>query len=425
MGVASLSSCDEFDAGIKEGNSSDSQISGIEKNQNLVTSQNACNTTINNLRSHIRVIFKAGNHDDVINVSENNDDVIISTAANTCYIPKPLGELVIYGEGGNDAITIDASMGITTIVYSGDGEDIVQNMSDTDVTIVSLGDGSDQVIGNGQNTRFWLDPEDTHNASSIEQATGKLNVVATFENANKVLNGPEIADHERFDWYADNPVPWEYLPMSETSLWGVDLPTAYDVQQGFFQTCNTTGRWASIVNHSPEIIRELAVELGDGTYGVKISGNRFVRIDQDIIPFHLSRPSPAGKAWYVVLEKAYSDLNLEYEEPFQSESVTKMRPSEYPSENSYLQELTTHLANKRSLTANSIGKNLDIGVSRFHVHTVLGIEGNKIIIRNPYGDVYDALYKPTYNPEHGRVALTFVEFQQYFTEISVSQVQWQ
>ncbi len=361
-----------------------------------------------------------------VNEWRNGKALTIRTSSGVCKIPKPYDELIIYGGKGNDSIIINRSVKTPIMVYPGDGNDFVRNISSTSATLVTLGDGTDKVLGNKKNTRFWIDPEDTHNASNTEKSSGKLNIVASFENSNKVLDGPQITDEDRFTIFANSEVPWDYIPISETSLWGVDLPSPYDVQQGFFQRCYTTARWASMANHSPKRVRELAVELGDGTYAVKIGGEKYARVDQDILPFHLSRPGPNGKSWFVFLQKAYSSLNLDYPEPLTSEFIDSLVTSgdEY-TEEEYLKRLQEYLDAGYTLQALSSRKNLDIGVSQYHVHTIIGIQNNKIIVRNPYGDVYDALWKPEHNPNFGKIELSYDEFKTYFSSIRASKILWE
>ncbi len=276
----------------------DSSIEGTIK------SASKCEVTIKNLASHTRVVYRASDNATTIRVNEfRNKAIVIRTNSGVCKIPKPYDELIIYGGKGNDSIIINSSVKTPVIVYPGDGHDFVRNASNTSVTFVTLGDGKDKIIGNKKNTRFWIDPEDTHNASNTEKSSGKLNVVASFENSDMILDGPEIQDDDRFDLFAHIDAPWDYIPISETSLWGIDLPSPYDVQQGFFQTCDFTGRWASVVDRFPEKVRELAVELGDGTYAFKIGGQKYARVDQDFLPFHLSRPGINGKSWFVFLKR--------------------------------------------------------------------------------------------------------------------------
>ncbi len=221
-------------------------------------------------------------------------------------------------------------------------------------------------------------------------------------------------------------MPWDYIPMSETSLWGVDKPSPYDVQQGYLQTCNFTSRWAALASQDPDKVRELAVELGDNTYAVQIRNNRYVRVDRDIVPFNLSRPSPTGKSWFVLLEKAYSDYDPPLAPYDPSQLISRIYPAEYNAVE-YLEAIEKFKDQGYTLETLSLytSENLDIGVSRSHVHTILGVEDNKIILRNPYGDIYDCVRKRVHNPNNGKVALSFDQFKEYFPWIVVGKVIWQ
>ncbi len=387
-----------------------------------------CEVTVKNLASHTRVIYRASDNATTIRVNEwrNGKALIIKTSSGICKIPKPYNELIIYGGKGNDSIIIHSSVKTPIMVYPGDGLDFVRNISNTSVTFVTLGDGKDKIVGNKKNTRFWIDPEDKHNASSTEIDAGKLHVVASFENFDKILDSPDIEDPYRYDLYANSEVPWDYIPMSETSLWGIDLPSPFDVQQGYLQTCNETSRWAALASQQPQKVRELAVELGDNTYAVKIRNNRYVRVDEDIIPFNLSRPGITGKSWYVLLEKAYSDYDKPLAPYDPSHLIATLHCSEYTAID-YLRAIKEFKDQGYTLETLSLytSENLEIGISRSHVHTILGVENDKIILRNPYGDVFDALRKRVYNANNGRVKLSFEEFKEYFPWIVVGKAVWE
>ncbi len=397
--------------------------------QDISKSTTKCEVTIKSLASHTRVVYRASDNATTIRVNEfRNKAIVIRTNSGVCEIPKPYDELIIYGGKGNDSIIINRSVKTPTMVYPGDGNDFVRNISNTSVTFVTLGDGKDKIVGNKKNTRFWIDPEDTHNASNTEKSSGKLNIVTSFENSDKKLDSPDIEDDNIFTVYSNSVVPWDYISISETSLWGIDLPSPYDVQQGSFQRCGTTSRWASMANHAPEKVRELAVELGDGTYAIKIGGEKYARVDQDILPFHLSRPGVSGKSWFVFLQKAYSSLNLNYPEPLTSEFVDNLSTSgdEY-TEEEYLKKLQKYLDAGYTLQAfsNTIRWNDIIGISPRHIYTVLDIKNNKIIVRNPYGDIYDAIWKPEHNPNFGKIELSYDDFKSKFYSIRAIDVLWE
>ncbi len=389
----------------------------------------ACEVTIENLASHTRIIYRANDNATTIRVNEwrNGKALTIRTSSGVCKIPQPYDELFIYGGKGNDSIIINRSVKTLTKIYPGDGNDFVRNISNTSSTIVSLGGGTDKVIGNKKNTRFWIDSEDTHNASAQEIEEGKLHLVEKFNNSSKVLDGREIRDDSQYERDYDY-CPWDFIPMERTSLWGIDDPSVYDVQQGYFQTCGATSFWGYLAHQFGDKVREWAVELGDGTYGVKISGGEYVRMDADFQPFYYSRPGPTGKAWHVILQKAYhTNFKYDFPAPVTSSNGFHIKPLNYTSISSLIAELKKYLNNDTYIVkANCIKANFDLGLSRNHVFTVLGVENGNVIIRNPYGDVTDcfAQYPHEPNPKNGRVEMDFELLQEYISEFYITEVAW-
>ncbi len=404
----------------------------IEQEDTSVASKatSACEVTIENLASHTRIIYRANNNTNTIRVNEwrNGKALTIRTSSGVCKIPKPYDELFIYGGRGNDSIIINRSVKTPTKIYPSDGNDFIQNKSNISATIVALGGGIDKVIGNKKNTRFWIDRVDTHNASKQEIADGKLHLVEKFNNSSKVLDGREIKDDIKYENDYDY-CPWDFIPMEKTSLWGIDDPSVYDVQQGLFQTCGATSLWGYLAHQFGDKVRELAVELGDGTYGVKIKGEEYVRMDADFQPYYYSRPGPTGKSWYVILEKAYyTNSSYDFPDPLTSSNGFHIKPLNYTSMNSLIAELKKYLnSDTYSIKANCIKANYDLGLSRMHAFTVLEIKNDKVIIRNPYGDVTDCFgqYPHQPNPNNGRVEMDFELLQEYISEFYITEIAWE
>ncbi len=93
--------------------------------------------------------------------------------------------------------------------------------------------------------------------------------------------------------------------------------------------------------------------------------------------------------------------------------------------NEHLKKVQEYIDSGYILECSSYKRNIEIGIPRSHLHSVLGVENDKIIIRNPYGDVFDALWRQEYNPKNGRIALSYEEFKKYFIAIKVNKVLWE
>ena len=86
----------------------------------------------------------------------------------------------------------------------------------------------------------------------------------------------------------------------------------FDVSQGMYQDCPFSSFWQAVADTVPEVLEELAVDLGDGTYAVKYGdpvGDFYVRVDGGMSSF-MSTPGPNGSQWWMILEKSYFGYSL-------------------------------------------------------------------------------------------------------------------
>ena len=140
-------------------------------------------------------------------------------------------------------------------------------------------------------------------ASTYESANS-LHFVHRFENrTDKTLDGDDLPD----------PIDGaNYKNFSNHSLFSSAGPSELDIRQGSSADCWLMSALGSIARLNPQKIRELIVDFGDGTYGVKIRG-RFFRVDAD-----LPTNGPASREltfaglgvedslWVAMFEKAYA-----------------------------------------------------------------------------------------------------------------------
>src|SRR5205085_3623021 len=104
--------------------------------------------------------------------------------------------------------------------------------------------------------------------------------------------------------------------ISNASFWGTG-PTMSDVNQGQVADCFLLGSLQSVSYASPDRLREVAVDLGDGTYAVQFqrSGTTYVRVDGDLPAggwygngLMYDHPGASGNLWLPIIEKAYAEF---------------------------------------------------------------------------------------------------------------------
>jgi len=90
----------------------------------------------------------AGN--DVISVlpsSFNNADFVVAYNALNLYFAGPFSAILMHGLGGNDRLTIGASLQISTFLFGGSGNDTLTGAAGSDILVG--GEGADVLVGNG------------------------------------------------------------------------------------------------------------------------------------------------------------------------------------------------------------------------------------------------------------------------------------
>lgn len=224
---------------------------------------------------------------------------------------------VLKGYGGNDSVY--GGLGRDSI-YGGSGEDKLYGESAMDM-IVAIGGGNDSISGGVQWDNIWMDPTDTlTDGTPNEHALGYIHTVDQFYSysynggntstpVSKELNGQSLADPD-----AEEGIFWSNN-FSDKPLFGSGGPTADDIFQGGTGDCYFMARLSALADKSPEAIRKMVVDLGDGTYAVRFwrfGQAEYVRVDGDLYWDPISgKPTYAklGKndsIWAPIVEKAYA-----------------------------------------------------------------------------------------------------------------------
>ena len=279
---------------------------------------------------------------DTITLTYKNKAFTVTTAAGFKKIlPGSFNAVQIKGAAGNDRITIAANISVPTFLYGEDGNDTLTGGNGDDNlyggagtnwlygnggrdTLVALGSGStDGLTGGADDDVFWVDNksnEKIYDATANELATGVNRVIAfeastfitgaTTQAVNTTLNGARFRDPDAARGYA-------YKKFDGRPLFGAKGPLSSDVKQGQTGDCYFLSTLAAAANTSPDLIRKMIVDFGDGTYGVKFktatNATKFYRVDNDLATFGATSDTPAyaglgqdGAMWVAIAEKAYA-----------------------------------------------------------------------------------------------------------------------
>jgi hypothetical protein len=396
-----------------------------------------------NMTSFTELVIEGTTGNDSIVVSQSGGVLNIVANGQSYTETNTFGDMKIYGDGGNDTITVNSSVNIATLIYGGNGNDVIQNLTTGKATIVTIGSGINTVTGNGINTSFWVNTGDKVNASAAEIALGGVNRVASFyqpfstdpTNANYIplsLNGQNLPDP------TDSGTE---IRLTNSSLWGTG-PSMNDINQTGLADCYFLAPLASLAYSEPQKLMNMAVDLGDGTYAVRFvrSGvTSYVRVDGDLSAgfwgYGLANQTPGadGNEWGSIFEKAYAFFrsgqntyaSLNYGTQSQTYwdlgvSNSGMMPA-FSTASAVMSLINTQLAAGHGMVAStntSIAANVPIVES--HVYTVIGAYTNSsgdtmIQMRNPWG--VDG-FNDDSNPDDGIVTIDFAMFEANFNSLN-------
>ncbi len=251
----------------------------------------------------------AGSKNDSIYVTQSGNTIWVNVNGVSNSYTGPFGNIVVKAGSGADSITIDSSVTVDSLVYGGSGSDTLKNFTQGNATIVSVGGSKATVQGNGKNTAYWVDSSDAVNASGTEWNAGDVHTVSGFwGGVSTSLQGQNLSD------------PWgtgSTTRVANASLWGTG-PTMGDVAQGQSSDCFLLGALQTLAYNNPSGLRQLAVDLGDGTYAVQFKRGgttTYVRVDGDLPaggPYanglEYAHPGSSGNLWMPIFEKAYAEF---------------------------------------------------------------------------------------------------------------------
>lgn len=300
-----------------------------------------------------KIVFNGGDGDDQFTnytgipckADGGNGNDILTGGSGDDFLIGGYGQDRLYGQGGNDTVW---GSGGSDYLYGGDGNDVIKGHGGNDVlvggngkdtlyggsgndwlygehgqdTIVAIGGGYDHIIGGYQWDYMWVDDTDVvTDASSNEINLGYLHTVSnfdsvstdggdTFQAVSKEPAGQDLPDPTPLG------KPGEMLVnFAERSLFATIGPVENDILQGSVGDCYFVATLSAVAKKYPETIRNLVVDLGDGTYAVRFYRNNtphYVRVDGDL---YLSNDGTnlqyanfgvQGNIWVPIVEKAYA-----------------------------------------------------------------------------------------------------------------------
>jgi hypothetical protein len=265
---------------------------------------------------------------DQISLSQNGSTFAVNNGSWSILLTGYFSKIVVRGNGGNDSVTIDASVTENADIYGGVGNDSITGGSGNDRifagagnnyvnagagndTIVAIGSASDALTGGAGTDSFWFDNKSTETVtdiSAVENAAGHVHRVSGFlNNASTSLTGQSIADPKTTD------PNFAYQNFSNLPLFTENGPAEDDVVQGYVGDCWFLSVLSSVAKINADRIRQSIVDLGDGTYAVQFGGasKTFVRVDADLPTWYgqaayAGVKNPAGQysLWVALMEKA-------------------------------------------------------------------------------------------------------------------------
>jgi fibronectin type 3 domain-containing protein len=225
------------------------------------------------------VVNATGDSDSIV-VKQSGGQLLITANGNTQTRPLPAGGLFIYLRGGQDTVQLDASVQARVTVESIDGA----------VSTISSG---------AANVQAWID------AADVYSGTGSVHAVGSFAGGVPTTAGASVP----------NPTDFASTISLNYSLFGAG-PVAGDAIQGNCGDCYFISALSSVANNDAAALYNSVVDMGDGTYTVRmmVGGTpTYVRVSNQFVvpqpgyamPF-FARYGPNKTIWALVLEKAYA-----------------------------------------------------------------------------------------------------------------------
>lgn len=376
---------------------------------------------------------------DQITVTQNGTVFTIKNGTWSTTVTGSFKEVSVYSNGGNDSISLDASVTVNADLHGGAGNDTftggngndriyggtmsnVINGGAGDDILVTLNSTADSITGGLGNDSFWTDnnaAEKVLDLTAAESAAGNVHKVGSFlsvkTNTGTVAINKVIGSTSGVLTTLTEPMTTEsditYKSFAGQPLFSDAGPAADDVRQGYVGDCYFLSTLSSVAKTDANLIKQSVVDLGDGTYAVQFHQNGqsvFVRVDANLPTWSWGQLAYAdkgaqGSIWTAVMEKAftcfrnatqvaaysnidsgwmdevYSDLGCNATDIWSATSGTQL-----------LNVLGKALAEGKSATFAVNNAPAGSGLVSSHAYTVISVQndakGNPTLtLRNPWG----------------------------------------
>ncbi|HTW93380.1 MAG TPA: C2 family cysteine protease [Tepidisphaeraceae bacterium] len=341
------------------------------------------------------VITAPGSADDV-DLTQSGDNLTIDANGFSTTDPIPAAGIFVYTRGGNDAIDIGSTVSAFTTIDTIDG---------AATTIQSA----------GANVSAWIDSTDSYTG------TGDVHRVASFVGGVSKALGASLPDPS--DSGATTTV--------NLSLWGTG-PVMGDVNQGEVGDCYFLSTLAAFANTDPSLLRESAVDLGDGTYAVQFYNNgvaEYVRVNDTFATgpfggFEYAHPGSDDTIWAMVMEKAYAyfrtgaNTYASINAGWMGDVYTALNVQnaaifpEDDSQTAFYDIVTADLADSEPVTLATADAPVLVNDHAYTLVSAYESDGvTYYVVRNPWGVSGDSLEN-----SQGYATLTFAQVQANFVE---------
>jgi hypothetical protein len=324
---------------MKSEHAEHAEMQSLETRQLMAAAALATSALPYGTGTQLRIAGTAGA--DTISLSFNGTAYTVKTAAGfTKTLSGRFNSVRIDGGAGNDRIAVSANIytpvflygdeGTDTLtggsgddyLYGGAGTNYLYGMNGRDTLVTLNGTSTDALAGGAGEDFFWVDSKSTekiYDADKYELAHS-VNRVGAFQTAKVTtttqavplaLNGLRVIDPKT------DSSDYVYKRFDNKPLFSSAGPNADDVRQGQVGDCYFLSTLSGAAKVSPDLIRSMMVDFGDGTYGVRFTNvggeSKFYRVDNDLAVFNSTSATPAyaalgqgGSLWVAIAEKAWT-----------------------------------------------------------------------------------------------------------------------
>lgn len=291
-----------------------------------------------------QLILYGTRKDDVIQLYFTGEAYLVKTKGGPVQtFTQPFNSVRIIAGKGNDVLKVDGSVTVPTYLHGGDGNDILCGGSGNDFLygdqgidrlygnagndqFITIGGGNRDIVTGGEGLdSFWMDlssREKLIDPSADEWENSSVNRVKGFQSSS-ATNGrvDQSVSTELLGQRINDPTltdgTYVYQSFNHHPLFSSGGPSMDDVKQGQIGDCYFLATLAGAAKVSPDSIRSMITDLGDGTYAVRFvdsdNSYRFYRVDNDLPVARAgnNRPVYAGLGtedclWVALAEKAYA-----------------------------------------------------------------------------------------------------------------------